>query len=190
MMYAVYYNFTLEGDTFLNSLMMPSPVDHDLIRIKLSIDNSIMKYLGTLKNMNEEDIPRIEMSHSTYPILADRIIKDMNLVSQLGGYFFVLGPLLSFTIFLNEVVREKELKLRQGLQVVGVNHTVYWLSWIISGIAFSMMTAVSLIVSAMICGFDFFLNTPFMISFIIFFVFGLAMVSFAFCVSTLVSTQA
>jgi alkyl hydroperoxide reductase subunit AhpC len=70
-MYAVYYNFTLEGDTFLNALMMPSPIDHDLLRIKLSIDNSIMKYLGTLKNMNEEDIPRIEMSHSTYPILAD-----------------------------------------------------------------------------------------------------------------------
>jgi hypothetical protein len=60
--------------------MMPSPIDHDLLRIKLSIDNSIMKYLGTLKNMNDEDIPRIEISHSTYPILADRIIKDINLV--------------------------------------------------------------------------------------------------------------
>jgi len=74
MMYSVYYNFTLEGDTFLNSLMLPSPVDRDLLRIKLSVDNSIMKYLGKLKKMDEEDIPRIEMSHSTYPIIADRII--------------------------------------------------------------------------------------------------------------------
>jgi hypothetical protein len=55
------------------------------------------------------------MTHSTYPIVADRLIKDTNLVSQLGSYFFVLGPLLSFTIILNEIVREKELRLRQGL---------------------------------------------------------------------------
>lgn len=52
------------------------------------------------------------MSHSTYPIVADRVIKDTNIVSQLGGYFFVLGPLLSFTLILNELVREKELRLR------------------------------------------------------------------------------
>ena len=190
MLYALYYNYTLEGDTFLSSLNFPSPVDHDLLRIKLSIDNSIMKYLGEQKKMDAADIPKIEMSHSSYPIIANRIIQDMNLVAQLGGYFFVLGPLLSFTIFLNEVVREKELKLRQGLQVVGVNHTVYWLSWIITGITFCVITSISLIVSAMICGFDIFWNTPFLISFTIFFVFGLAMVSLAFCVSTLVSTQA
>lgn len=96
------------------------------------------------------------MSHSTYPIIADRLIMDVNLISQLGGYFFVLGPLLSFTIFLNEVVREKELKLRQGLSVVGVNHTVYWLSWIIVGLVFSVMTSLSLVISGLLCGFDYF----------------------------------
>jgi hypothetical protein len=52
------------------------------------------------------------MTHSTYPIVADRVIKDVNLVAQIGGYFFVLAPLLSFTILLNEIVREKELRLR------------------------------------------------------------------------------
>ena len=53
------------------------------------------------------------MSTSWYPVVADRLVKESNLVSQLGGYFFVLGPLLSFTIMLNEIVREKELRLRQ-----------------------------------------------------------------------------
>jgi len=83
--------------------------------LKLSIDNGIMKYLGEQRHMPSQDIPRIEMTHSTYPIVADRLIKDTNLVSQLGSYFFVLGPLLSFTIILNEIVREKELRLWQGL---------------------------------------------------------------------------
>jgi hypothetical protein len=106
--------------------------------------------------MKESDIPHIEMTHSTMPIIADRLIKDVNLISQLGGYFFVLGPLLSFTIFLNEVVREKELKLRQGLSVVGVSHTIYWLSWIIMGVVFSAMTSFSLVISGIICGFDYF----------------------------------
>ena len=56
----------------------------------------------------------------------------------------------------NEVVREKELKLRQGLSVVGVSHTVYWLSWIIMGIVFSVMTSLSLVISGFLCGFDYF----------------------------------
>lgn len=47
--------------------------------------------------------------------MADRLNQDSNIVSQLGGYFFVLGPLLGFTIIVNEIVREKELRLRQGL---------------------------------------------------------------------------
>lgn len=140
--------------------------------------------------MKENDIPHIEMSHSSYPIIGDRLIKDVNLISQLGAYFFVLGPLLSFTIFLNEVVREKELKLRQGLSVVGVSHTVYWLSWIIIGIVFSVMTSLSLVISGLLCGFDYFYNVPSLITFLIFFFFSLAMITLAFCVSTVVPTQA
>jgi len=140
--------------------------------------------------MPYSDIPRIEMTHSSYPIVADRLIKDTNLVSQLGAYFFVLGPLLSFTIILNEIVREKELRLRQGLQVVGVGHSVYWASWTLVGLAFAGVTTVILLFTGLVCQFDVFWNTPLWISFLVFFMFTMAMITMAYFVSTLVSTQA
>lgn len=71
-----------------------------------------MKYLGKEKGMSPADIPQIEMTHGIYPLVSSRMIKGLNLVSQVGAYFFILTPLLTFTVFLNEVVREKELKLR------------------------------------------------------------------------------
>ena len=75
----------------------------------------------------------------------------MNVIASTGSYFFILTPLLTFTIFLNELVREKELRLRQGLSVVGVSHSVYWISWLLVGIAFSALTSFALGVMGVIC---------------------------------------
>jgi hypothetical protein len=49
MMYAVYYNFSMEGTAFFNSLLEPAPVDDILIKVKTSVDNAILRYLGELK---------------------------------------------------------------------------------------------------------------------------------------------
>lgn len=113
MFYSVFYNYTNEDSAFFKMLQLPAPIDPVLLRLKLSVDNSIMRYLGVERQLIEDEIPKIDISHSSYPIIADRLVKDSNAVSQLGGYFFVLGPLLSFTIMINEIVREKELRLRQ-----------------------------------------------------------------------------
>ncbi len=91
------------------------------------------------------------MTHGVYPIVSSRMIQGMNVIASTGSYFFILTPLLTFTIFLNELVREKELRLRQGLSVVGVSHSVYWISWLLVGIAFSAMTSFALGVMGVIC---------------------------------------
>ena len=100
----------------------------------------------------------------------------------------MLGPLLSFTILLNEIVREKELKLRQGLQVVGVSHTVYWLSWLTVAVVFSIGSTIILIITSLICQFDMFLNSPLAMMFLVFFTFSMSMNMLAIWVSTLVPT--
>ena len=104
----------------------------------------------------------------------------------MGAYFFILTPLLTFTVFLNELVREKELKLRQGLSVVGVKHGVYWISWFIVAMVFSSLTTIVLIISGLACQFDIFWNIPLMMTFLVFFVFSMTMISFGFFMSTLI----
>jgi hypothetical protein len=42
---------------------------------------------------------------------------------------FISGAMFPFVIQMNEVVMERELKLRQALQAMGLHDTSYWLSW-------------------------------------------------------------
>eukprot|EP00347_Sterkiella_histriomuscorum_P002432 403368176 len=189
MFYTLFYNYTLADTVFMKSLNELSPVDPKLLQIKNSIDNSILKFLADEKQIPIEETPKIKMSHSSYPRGADRFVKNSNVVSQMGAYFFMFSPLLGFSIFLNEIVREKELKLRQGLQVVGVGHSVYWLSWFIVSTTFSAMCTLILCLLGLICQMDLFVNTPFLMLYLLFVTFAICMNLLAFLLSTLINTQ-
>ena len=67
------------------------------------------------------------------PSPLDRVFDHAELTGEIGAYYFTLGPLLTFMVCLQEISRDKEYKLRQGLNVVGVTHFVYWINWIIVG---------------------------------------------------------
>lgn len=99
-----------------------------------------------------------------------------------------MGPLLSMMILVQEIAREKEFKLRQGLNIVGVSHPVYWLNWLIVGTLMNVVQTSVLVVSGQIIGFPLFKNAESMILFKFFFAFGQSMVFLAFFLSTLVSS--
>jgi hypothetical protein len=86
-------------------------------------------------------------------------------------------------------VREKELKLRQGLSVVGLSHSSYWLHWIITGIFFSIVVSLTTIIIGVICQFQLFFNANFFILFILFAMYTMALIGCAFVFSTLCATQ-
>lgn len=45
----------------------------------------------------------------------DRFVGNANVMPTIGGFYYILSPLVIFVIILIEMAREKELKLRQGL---------------------------------------------------------------------------
>ena len=81
MFYSLFYNYTNEDSAFFKMVQEPAPIDPVLIRLKISVDNGIMKYLGREKDMSDFDIPQIEISTSSDPIVADRLNLDSNIVS-------------------------------------------------------------------------------------------------------------
>ena len=46
MLYSVYYNYTLAGERFLKAWMEPAPSERNLMRVKTSVDNAIIRYLS------------------------------------------------------------------------------------------------------------------------------------------------
>lgn len=71
----------------------------------------------------------------------------MDIMNIFGSYYFILGPILTFMLLLQEIAKEKENRLRQGLNVVGVSHTVYWCHWVIVGTIINFLQAMVLMVS-------------------------------------------
>lgn len=186
-LYSIVYNNTLAPSAFLTNITSPLLSYPQLLRIKTSVDNGIIDYLSMKEGINE-NIPYIEPSYSQFPLPSDRYVANIDLISQVGSFYFCLTPLITFVIVLTEVVKEKEKKLRQGLTVVGLSHASFWLHWIITGLVFSLICTLSLLISGLSCQYEFFLHTAFPINFMLFFMFSFSMIVFAFFLSTLVKT--
>ncbi|KAH6573582.1 hypothetical protein BASA62_002888 [Batrachochytrium salamandrivorans] len=84
------------------------------------------------------------------------------------------------------IVLEKELKLRYIMEAMGLRPSVYWLSHFILYSVLVLINALCTCVWGMIFGFQAFRNTNFGVLLITFFLFGEAMVLFAFFITTLV----
>jgi hypothetical protein len=116
--------------------------------------------------------------------MPNRFIEGINVAGNYGAFYFFAPYLLNFLVLINELLHEKGKKLRQGLNVMGLSHNVYWLSWVVTVV----VTITILTLNFMICGqlleFDLFLKTPKPLVFILFTTFGFSIALVAFFIAT------
>jgi hypothetical protein len=187
--YSILYNFTLLPSYFLAEITAPAPPDPNLLIVKNSIDNGIYDYLlNSTEPLNDRD-SQINITWSSYPISTLRIFNDADISSLVASFYIALGPIVTFVVLLTEVVREKELKLRQGLSVVGLSHGSYWLHWLITGMFFSSVVSLMSIIMGLITQFNLFYNANFFILFSTLFMFTMTMIGYAFVFATICSSQ-
>jgi len=104
--YTLFFNITLEPDSFLKNSITPAHVDLSLLRLKVSIDNGLMKYF------KGKAAPKIEVTFSNYPMPFDRFLSGFNMISLAGTLFFFFTPMATFIAVLIKMAEEKELKVR------------------------------------------------------------------------------
>lgn len=115
--YTIFFNLTSEsgggsGNLLFNGFHQAAQPNDNILRLKLSIDNALLKHMHfERKDELLRPAPEITLSRSSYPVVAARVTSGVNLVTQIGSYFFVMTPLLVFTIILNDILKEKELGL-------------------------------------------------------------------------------
>jgi len=91
-------------------------------------------------------------------------------------------------MMLYNIVSEKDLKLRQGLKLIGLKDSVYWFSWGITGLVIAFLSTCVLMITGYACQLQFFHNTEFDINFLLFFFYSLSMVPLAFFASVFINT--
>lgn len=108
--YTLIYNYTMAPSPFGQNFSVPVLFYVPVLQMKAAVDNGIMDYLGKKHQMPNP--PHIDLTYSYMPLPPNRLIKTISLVPTIGAFYFALCPLITFVIFLTEIVREKEKFLR------------------------------------------------------------------------------
>ena len=95
--------------------------------------------------------------------------------------------MFNFVIQMGQIVGEKEFLLRQGMEVMGLNFFIYWMTWFITNSIQNMISGALLIIAGLVFQLKFFLLNDPSLYIVLFFLFGFAMVAFACFVSVFLS---
>ncbi|KAM7479997.1 hypothetical protein LguiA_028210 [Lonicera macranthoides] len=108
-------------------------------------------------------------------------------VGTIGPTFFLAIAMFGFVFQISSLITEKELKLRQAMTMMGLYDTAYWLSWLSWEGIITLISSLLTVLFGMMFQFDFFLHNSFAVVFLLFFLFQLNMIGFAFLLSTFIS---
>lgn len=114
-------------------------------------------------------------------------VQTFSAVGTVGPTFFLAIAMFGFVFQISSLIAEKELKLRQAMTMMGLFDTAYWLSWLTWEGIIALLSSVITVLFGMMFQFDFFLNNSFPVVFLLFFLFQLNMIGFAFMLSAFIS---
>ena len=184
--YTIMYNVSNSPNSFLLMPDQPSPTDSRLTKLKISVDNAYLNHFNNKTGNRKNNSINVELQ--SYPMTQNRLYQNTDIEGSGGSFYFFFPPMFCFVFFLLEIIREKDTKLRKSLLIIGLNNTSFWLSWFITGVIFSFIITILLIILGYIFQYQVFMHTPFLINFMLYFLFSISMVIFAFFLSTILKT--
>ncbi|KAL2340805.1 hypothetical protein Fmac_008745 [Flemingia macrophylla] len=107
-------------------------------------------------------------------------------VESTGPAFFLAIAMFNFVLQMSSLVTEKELKLRQAMNMMGLYDFAYWLSWLIWETVVTILSSLLIVLFGMMFQFRFFLKNSFWVLFFLFFLFELNMTGLAFMLSAFI----
>ena len=164
----------------LDTLNSPVSVSKEALSTAKMVENGISNYI--LKTGNYTKSPQIEHKYTiqSLPKIANKVFKDYDTTSDNGAVWMFLPISIAFMLLSSELMREKERKLRIGLSLFGVDSFAYYLSWILFSVIFSAGYSGLLNAIGWICELELYLNTPFYVIFLYYWVLSLSYNAIAF----------
>ncbi|XP_042499405.1 ABC transporter A family member 2-like [Macadamia integrifolia] len=107
-------------------------------------------------------------------------VEVISVAEAIGPTFFLAIAMFGFVFQISSLVAEKELKLRQAMSMMGLYESAYWLSWLTWEALMTILSAFFTVIFGLVFQLDFFLHNSFAVVLLLFFLFQLNMVAFAF----------
>eukprot|EP01132_Coremiostelium_polycephalum_P005371 gene5371-6702_t len=183
--YDIQYNGSCINTWSKTAVCLP-PVESIIAPMQVSMDREIIRYQKT-KDLSQIGIntpPTVDLNWNA-GLLAHPKTKPYNIVTDLGSIFFFASLMFQFVIMLQDMVVEKETKLKEGMRMMGLKELAYYISWFVTYTFFILMDVLVLIATGFIVQFQFFIKNDFGTYFFLFILFGLSIICFAFFLSSL-----
>ncbi|TNJ28155.1 ABC transporter family protein [Giardia muris] len=111
----------------------------------------------------------------------------INSVGTQAGLLLSLSAIFIIYYFLFQVMSEKESKLRQSLHTIGMLDSTYWLSTIVTTFSVCFGAGFLCTIAGLITQADYWLNSPFIINWVVITMFYFSTCAFAYLVSSFMS---
>ena len=167
----------------------PLPIDTSLTKLKILIDDSLLKFYY-LKKFGKINIPSIKnISLSSFPLPMSRFAQNADVISVFGVFYLFFPPMIIFCVILIDIVKEKETNLKSYLHLNGLSAFSYWASWIIVSYIGSVLLSLEIVIfGKFVFAYDLFTNSNMLISFSLFFFFTFTMQFIGFAISGMISS--
>jgi len=175
--YQVLYNSTLHyNKTERHSLSMK------IVSLTRGLDEAIVKYA----NSNPNITTKFNIEVKEFPVIGNEGFGEMGMMYYAPVVFFCISMVI-FIHILSSVISEKETKVRYSMEMMGLKRSIYWASWAILYIIYYALNALFTVILGKLFSYSFFVKTDFMVLFISFFLYGIAMGAAALFITTLVN---
>jgi ABC-type lipoprotein export system ATPase subunit len=190
--YQVWFNHTLTARRFRVKGAPPfvisayESLNDEVVSLTRGIDEAI--YL-TQAGIGD-DTPIFDVKLKDFPETPGskftRCPTNPDTIFEALGPVFLFGPaMIIFLVVINTVVAEKENRLKDAVEMVGLLPSVFWISHFLNYFVVCLIHAIIISALGKAFGFGFFVNTDYSVLFSIFFLLALASVSFGLFISSL-----
>ena len=178
------YNISVGYSLYFNATINKFPIrePNNALETMRALDTAI------LSRRTNDPNASITANYARFPVPKPRLVGYDVVSSQGGIWFFLPGCVIFFSLFV-ELVTEKELQLKLGMQFMGMTEGAYWSSWVVSAFIFSTASTAILIASGHLFGYSTFINTDLAVLFVIYWCFNIAMCGLSFFLASIVNTR-
>jgi ABC-type multidrug transport system ATPase subunit len=186
-------HFFVEGSSKVNFELQ---FNSSVVFSRGKFDNPERKYAVPLQHAVERALIRYHLDDPALPIdvavreFAHPAFRGGSIVGRVGAPFFFAGAMFSFVITIGAVVSERETKLRQAMEGMGLQRAGFWFTWLLFELCMVTLSSLCMIFFGVVLQFDLFLKNAFLLSFLLIFLFQLSMLGLAFLLSTMTNKSA
>ncbi|ORZ30829.1 hypothetical protein BCR44DRAFT_1443906 [Catenaria anguillulae PL171] len=183
--YQLWYNTTqfANGTDLYDGQVLSAQRGLDEALLAVASDSNAVSNPGSVSGIvGTTDNNQLDIHLKDWPTVAPSYIPD-TIVSQSGPLFFFCSVMVIFISVLQEIVTEKELLLRHAMATMGLKASVFWSANFLSRAVLVFVASLVTVIMGIICQFAVFQADFFALLFM-FFLFGMAMVSMAFFITT------